>query len=207
MGLASVFWNQGLWEDAEVLEVEVVKTRQVSLGMDHPDTISAMASLAVSYRMQGQYTDAAELQSKVLRATQDLRGPESLDTVSAMTNLASSYLALNRLQEAEKLQKLIMDIRQKILAKDHPDTKRAIANLATTHSLQRQGIPSQALKKPSVRIDLNACINSHKGPDIFDEIDDLLFKYLEEGRFEDMQLQLFEIEKRFGADHTTTVDA
>jgi hypothetical protein len=178
-GLASTFWNRGLWEDAEVLEMKVMRIREKSLGANHPYTISATASLAVSYRMQGQYTDAAELQSKVARATKDLHGLEHLDTVSAMANLASTYLELNRLEEAEQLQRLVTDVRKKILTEDHPDTKRAIANLATTRSLQRPGIPSKAPEKPSSPIDPSAFITSHKCPETPDEIDDLLVRYVE----------------------------
>ncbi|KAJ6102594.1 hypothetical protein N7486_005021 [Penicillium sp. IBT 16267x] len=44
--LASTYRNQGLWEEAEQLEVQVMKTSKTKLGEDHPDTLSSMANLA-----------------------------------------------------------------------------------------------------------------------------------------------------------------
>ncbi|OQE13505.1 hypothetical protein PENFLA_c047G04381 [Penicillium flavigenum] len=37
--LASTFWTQRQWEEAEKLQVQVVETRKTKLGEDHPDTI------------------------------------------------------------------------------------------------------------------------------------------------------------------------
>ncbi|CAG1963156.1 unnamed protein product, partial [Fusarium graminearum] len=51
--LASTFWNQGRWEEAEKLEVEVMEARKEKLGPDHPDTLTSMANLASTYRNQG----------------------------------------------------------------------------------------------------------------------------------------------------------
>ncbi|KAH7627734.1 hypothetical protein B0T09DRAFT_234400, partial [Sordaria sp. MPI-SDFR-AT-0083] len=43
--LASTFWNQGRWEEAEKLEVQVMETRKAKLGTDHPSTLNSMANL------------------------------------------------------------------------------------------------------------------------------------------------------------------
>ncbi|KZL81689.1 kinesin light chain 3, partial [Colletotrichum incanum] len=51
--LASTFWNQGRWEEAEKLFVQVMETRKTKLGADHPDTLTSMANLASTYRNQG----------------------------------------------------------------------------------------------------------------------------------------------------------
>jgi hypothetical protein len=44
--LASTYSNQGRWDDAEKLEVQVVETRKTKLGADHPSTLTSMANLA-----------------------------------------------------------------------------------------------------------------------------------------------------------------
>jgi hypothetical protein len=36
VNLASTLWNQGQWEEAEQLEVQVMETRKTKLGADHP---------------------------------------------------------------------------------------------------------------------------------------------------------------------------
>jgi hypothetical protein len=43
--LASTYWNQGRWKDAEVLEVVVMEMSKRVLGEEHPDTLMRMANL------------------------------------------------------------------------------------------------------------------------------------------------------------------
>ncbi|CAG8883952.1 unnamed protein product, partial [Penicillium egyptiacum] len=52
------FWNQGRWEEAEKLEVQVVETRKTKLGVDHPDTLASMANLASTFSEQGRWKEA-----------------------------------------------------------------------------------------------------------------------------------------------------
>jgi hypothetical protein len=44
--LASIYWQDGRWEEAEKLQLEVLERRKTVLGMEHLDTIIA----AVIYR-------------------------------------------------------------------------------------------------------------------------------------------------------------
>ena len=44
--LASVYWSQGRWKEAEELEVQVIETRKRVLGVEHSDTLTSMANLA-----------------------------------------------------------------------------------------------------------------------------------------------------------------
>ena len=48
--LASMYMNQGQWEAAEVLEVEVIETCKKKLGADHPDTLASINNLAFTSR-------------------------------------------------------------------------------------------------------------------------------------------------------------
>ncbi|KZL79726.1 tpr domain protein, partial [Colletotrichum incanum] len=51
--LASTYWNQGRWKEAEELEVRVMEMRKRVLGDEHPDTLTSIANLASTYRDQG----------------------------------------------------------------------------------------------------------------------------------------------------------
>ncbi|KAL2016257.1 hypothetical protein VTK56DRAFT_4033 [Thermocarpiscus australiensis] len=46
--LASTYQNQGRWEEAEKLKVQVMETFKTKLGADHPDTLTSIANLAES---------------------------------------------------------------------------------------------------------------------------------------------------------------
>jgi hypothetical protein len=44
--LASTYWNQGRWKEAEELQVLVTEARKSVLGEGHPDTLTSMVNLA-----------------------------------------------------------------------------------------------------------------------------------------------------------------
>jgi hypothetical protein len=56
--LASIYWNQGRWKEAEELEVQVLETRKRVLGDEHPDTLRASSNLASTLMSQGRKEEA-----------------------------------------------------------------------------------------------------------------------------------------------------
>ena len=62
--------------------------------MEHPDTIYAMANLAVTYGHLGKYKDAEKLEIHVLDARNRILGVEHPDIIKAMVNLALTYRSL-----------------------------------------------------------------------------------------------------------------
>ena len=48
--LAVTYSNQGRWNEAEQLEVQVMEMRKKLLGAEHPDTPLSMENLAATYR-------------------------------------------------------------------------------------------------------------------------------------------------------------
>ncbi|QKX61690.1 uncharacterized protein TRUGW13939_08845 [Talaromyces rugulosus] len=64
--LADVYRFEGRWEEAEKLEVQVMKTHKTKLGADHPSTLTSMANLASTYRDQGRWDEAEKLEVQVM---------------------------------------------------------------------------------------------------------------------------------------------
>ena len=58
--------NQGRWEEAEIMEVQVMETKKRVLGEEHPDTLTSMVYLASKYRNQGQWEEAKKLELQVI---------------------------------------------------------------------------------------------------------------------------------------------
>ena len=56
--LAVTYSNQGRWNEAEQLEVQVMNMRKELLGEEHPDTLLSMGNLAVTYSNQGRWNEA-----------------------------------------------------------------------------------------------------------------------------------------------------
>ncbi|KAH8725332.1 hypothetical protein GQ44DRAFT_572486, partial [Phaeosphaeriaceae sp. PMI808] len=59
--LASTYRNQGRWDAAEELEVQVIETRKKKLGADHLSTLASMANLAFTLKGQGLTNKAIPL--------------------------------------------------------------------------------------------------------------------------------------------------
>jgi hypothetical protein len=47
--LASTYWKQGRWGEAEELFVQVIEMSKKKLGADHPYTMASIANLAAMY--------------------------------------------------------------------------------------------------------------------------------------------------------------
>jgi hypothetical protein len=63
--------EQGYSKEAETLEIEVLDERTKILGVEHLDTIIAMANLASTNGDLGKYTEAEKLEIQVLDARQE----------------------------------------------------------------------------------------------------------------------------------------
>ena len=123
--LAVTYALLGRYQDAELLQVEVLKQRTKLLGIDHPDTIMASANLAATYSQLGRYQDAELLEVEVLKQRTKLLGIDHPDTIRASENLAVTYHKLQRYGDAEQLQMEAVKRFTNILGDHHPETIHA----------------------------------------------------------------------------------
>jgi hypothetical protein len=59
--LASTYGNQGRWDVAEELEVQVIETRKKKLGADHQDTLKSMNNTACTLKSLSREVDTVNL--------------------------------------------------------------------------------------------------------------------------------------------------
>jgi hypothetical protein len=109
--------------------VQVIETTKRVLGEEHPDTLTSMANLALTYSDQGRWTEAEELQVQVIEMRKRVLGAEHPDTLTSMANLASTYRNQGRWKEAEQLQMQAVKGMIKILGMEHPHTLSTITIL------------------------------------------------------------------------------
>ena len=110
---AAVMKENGDWNNAEQLEVQVIDMRKKLLGAEHPDTLSSMGDLAVTYRYQGKWIEAEQLQVQVMDMSKRLLGAEHPDTLRSMENIAATYQHQGRFNEAEQLHFEVRNIRKR----------------------------------------------------------------------------------------------
>src|SRR5882757_395383 len=100
---AMVMDENGDWENAEQLQIEVMDMRKKLLGANHPDTIKSMGNLATTRRKQGRWNEAELLEIRVMDMRKKLLGANHPHTINSMGNLAATYWNQGRWNEAEQL--------------------------------------------------------------------------------------------------------
>jgi hypothetical protein len=67
--------------------------RKKLLGAEHPDTLTSIANLAVTYGSQRRWNEAEQLEVQVIDMRKNLKllGAEHPDTLKNMANLAGMY--------------------------------------------------------------------------------------------------------------------
>ncbi|KAH7168414.1 kinesin light chain 3 [Fusarium sp. MPI-SDFR-AT-0072] len=205
--LASTFWNQGRWEEAEKLDVEVMETCKEKLGPDHPDTLTSMANLASTYRNQGRWEEAEKLEVEVMEMSKEKLGPDHPSTLTSMGNLASTFWNQGRWEEAKRLEVEVMETRKEKLGLDHPDTLTSMANLAST--FWNQGRWEEAEK---LEVEVMETRKEKLGPDhpsTLTSIANLASIYRNQGRWEEaekLEVEVMETcKEKLGPDHPDTL--
>ncbi|CAG7562668.1 unnamed protein product [Fusarium equiseti] len=118
--------DRGRWREKESVDSRAWDLRREVLGEKHPDTISSLEGLGVTYFGQGQYAKAQEIAIKVLGFRQEVLGTHP-DTIRAISDLGATYLGQGRYDEAKKLQDEALRLRQEMLGEKHPDTISSMA--------------------------------------------------------------------------------
>ncbi|CAG8063314.1 unnamed protein product [Penicillium nalgiovense] len=205
--LARVHYDEGHWEEAEQLEVQVMESRKTKLGEDHPDTLTSMANLAVTYRNQGRWEEAEQLEVQVMETRKTKLGEDHPDTLTSLANLAVTYRNQGRWEEAEQLFVQVKETRKTKFGEDHPDTLTSLANLASTYMNQGRWEEAEQLEVQVMETSKTKLGEDH--PDTLTSLANLASTYRNQGRWEEaeqLEVQVMETRKtKFGEDHPDTL--
>ncbi|KAJ7878248.1 hypothetical protein B0H13DRAFT_2545696 [Mycena leptocephala] len=204
---ARVYFDSGRFREAESLQDIVLEKQKQLLGPDHPDTLTAMANLALTYHKLGRYKEAEPLESTVLEKWKQLLGADHPDTLWAMANLAATYRKLGRSQEAGPLESIVLEKRKQLLGADHPHTLLAMANLAATYC--KLGRYQEAELLQSIVLEKRKQVLGADHPGTLVAMGNLASTYCELGRYQDagpLESTVLERQKQLlGADHPHTL--
>ena len=204
-----LLWEQGYFKEAETLKNKVLDTRNRILGMDHPDTITAMANLTATYRNMGKFTEAEKLDVQVLDASNRILGVDHPGTITAMANLAATYQNLGNFTKAEKLEIQVLDARKRIFGMEHLHTISAMANLAAIY--WNMGKFMEAEKLEIQVLDARNRILGVEHPDTITAMANLTATYQNMGKYteaEKLDIQVLDASNRIlGVEHPDTITA
>ena len=204
---ALVLEENGDFNSAEQLKVQVMDMRNKLLGAEHPETLVSMEDLARTYQDQGRWNEAEKLLIQVMDKSKELLGAEHPDTITTMGSLASTYHDLKRWNEAEKLEIHVMEIRKKQLGEKHPYTLTSMANLASTYNNQRRWNEAEQLEIQVM--DMTKKLLGAEHPDTLSSMANLARTYQVQGRWneaEQLDIQVLDMRKKLhGEEHPDTL--
>ena len=122
--LGTVYYYNGLYDEALPLFVKVVKVTKKVLGEEHPSTATSYNNLAGLYESMGAYEKAEPLYDKALSIREKVLGEEHPDTATSYNNLAGLYWSMGVYEKAEPLYEKALSIRKKVLGKEHHSMSR-----------------------------------------------------------------------------------
>ncbi|KAF8218037.1 hypothetical protein K438DRAFT_1796213 [Mycena galopus ATCC 62051] len=204
---AQVYCDSGFWKEAEPIECAVLERQKLILGVDHPDTLRAMANLAHTYSELEKYKDAEDLEVTALEKWKQILGVDHPDTLLSMANLARTYSRLGKYEDAEDLKVTVLEKQKQILGVDHLDTLMSMANLAHTYS--ELGKYKDAEDLEVTILEKRKQILGVDHPKTLLSMGNLASTYYMLGKYEDAEdLEVTALEKRkqiLGVDHLDTL--
>ena len=66
VNLGNTYFNQGRWNDAEHLQIQVMDMAKKLLSAEHPITLTCMENIACTYRNQGRICESESLELEVM---------------------------------------------------------------------------------------------------------------------------------------------
>ncbi|KAJ7443678.1 hypothetical protein FB451DRAFT_1437090 [Mycena latifolia] len=207
--LASICRGKGEFHRARLLGESVLERQRTLQGEDHPDALSSMANLAMTYRELGQFKKAEGLEKMVLDKRTALLGQDHPDTLSSMANLAATYWELGEFKKAEELETNVLNKSQTVLGEDHPDTLSSMAHLAVMY--RKLGEFKKAEEAQTMVLDKRRTLLGEDHPRTLRATANLAATYGELGQHKKAEeLETMVLDKRrtlLGEDHPDTLIA
>jgi cellulose biosynthesis protein BcsQ/tetratricopeptide (TPR) repeat protein len=119
--LANILRGLGRYEDARVLDEEVLRGQEAQLGADHQYTLQTRSNLAADLRALGDYRQALRYDQKTYQAWEGNSGfgDEYYGMLNASNNLALSYLLTGDHRQALRYDQQTLERRLRTYPRSH----------------------------------------------------------------------------------------
>lgn len=124
-----VYFNNGLYVQAEELQLKVQDFISSRLGMDNQLAWRVTLALSATYFELTKYNKAAELQAQVVESCKQILGVDHPQTLKFMDILGASRCFQGRFGESRELHEKAIEGMAKVLGPSHEDTLLAMDNL------------------------------------------------------------------------------
>ena len=119
------------------LHEEELRASRETLGDRHPDTLSAIDSMATLLEDMGQLEEARPLYEEALRARRETLGYRHQETLLSISNMGQLLQAMGQLEEARALYDEALQASREVLGDRHPETLTLLDSINTLHEASR----------------------------------------------------------------------
>ena len=152
-GLASVYYAEGKYPQAEALYSQILEIRRRVRGPEHRETVISMNNLAELYKVRGQYQQAETLFTQTVEISRRVLGPEHPLTLIFLGDFASMYQRAGRYGLAETYAAQALLGRRHTLGSADADTMESADDLALAYLSQGKFAESEALAHEAFEFD------------------------------------------------------
>lgn len=142
----------GRYSTAEITHRQALSIRARTLGLEHPDTLMSMESLAVTLSDQGKYAEAEKTHRETLRLHREVLGETHPVTLGSMNNLALTLAYQGEYAEAKKIHQKTLRLCVEVLGETDPDTLKSMNNLAYALSEQGEYADAERMHQETFRL-------------------------------------------------------
>lgn len=128
--LATLYYQQGRYEEAEDLLLPVIELKKVLVRKEHREMALLISNLAQIYSQQGRYQEAEALCIQALEINRRLWGDNHLAVATALNNLAAQYHHQGRDSDAQAIWLKSLQIKKQLMGENHPDVATTMSNIA-----------------------------------------------------------------------------
>ncbi len=192
---------------ARSLIERALNLRRLTLGDDHPDTLTSANSLTVDLHMLGQFERARQLNEDTLTRRRRVLGRDHRETLRSANNLAAILAELGQYEQARLFAEDTLIRRRRVSGEDDPDTLRLAHNLAAI--LSQLGQYEQARQLDEDTLTRRRRISGEDHPDTLKSANNLVSDLIELGHYEQARQlgedTLTRYRQVLGEDHPSTL--
>jgi tetratricopeptide (TPR) repeat protein len=202
-GLASLYKDQGKYNEAEPLLLRSLSIDEKVYGEDHLDVAISLNNLASLYKDQGKYNEAEPLYQRSLFILEKQLGENHPHVATSLNNLAGLYDSQGKYNEAEPLYRRSLFILEKQLGENHPQVAISLNGLANLYHNQGKYNEAEPLYRRSLSIWEKQLGENH--PDVAASLNNLAEFCCNQGKYNEAEplyrRSLSIWEKQLGENH------
>jgi tetratricopeptide (TPR) repeat protein len=206
--IGCALYNQGQFREADRILREVLKEREMALGAEHRDTLSALNQLAMVLYREGKDAEAEVDYRTMVARDNKVFGPEHPNTLGARDNLASVLQDEGKYAPAEAEDRELVKIKEKLLGPEDRDTLGSRTNLA--NALDSQGKYAEAEAEDRTVIELQEKALGPRYPDTLNTRANLGNVLVHEGKYTEAEAEYRAVidldEQVLGLEHPDTLE-